>query len=77
MPLYQPYSKNKATVFKPTSVINNDPIKCKAEVAKAKPKRPCDNMVTTSAEKLEKVVRAPKNPVTSNKRQAGSRSGWA
>ena len=35
------------------------------------------SMATTSAEKLEKVVNAPKKPVMSASRQAGSSSGMA
>jgi hypothetical protein len=46
-------------VFKPANVISNDPIKCKPAVAMATPIRPSDNIATTSAEKLEKVVSAP------------------
>ena len=61
----------------PITVNASEPNKCKPAVSKAKEYRPWFNMPTTSAEKLEKVVSAPKKPVTKAKRQTGSRSGMA
>src|ERR1700674_1435184 len=47
----------------PSTVITTDPNRCDAIWAKPQPYRCSDNSVTTSAEKVENVVKAPQNPV--------------
>jgi len=58
----------------PRNVMASEPRTWVAIEMKAQTKLPCCNCVTTSAEKVEKVVNPPKNPVITSKRHCGDSS---
>lgn len=66
-----------ASVLSPSQVSSSEPNRCSEATPSASTKRPCCSSVTTSMEKVEKVVSAPSRPVTMARRQAGSRCGLA
>ena len=59
----------------PASVAATEPTTCTATVAPAIAILPCCSSVTTSAEKVEKVVRPPQKPVTISSRHSGEIAG--
>lgn len=57
----------------PKIVIMSDPATWAVTVMPAAPYRWCCKSVTTSAENVEKVVRAPRKPVMTSKRHSGGK----
>ncbi len=55
-------------VSEPKAVKANEPVKCASVVASAHAVCPCCICVTTSAEKVEKVVNPPRKPVMTKSR---------
>ena len=61
------------TVHKPSAVSASEPARCAAAVASAQPGWPRSSEFTTSAEKVENVVRPPSTPVMVNRRHSGDK----
>jgi len=59
----------------PKKVKTKDPTRCNSAVPSAQVYSPRCKKLTTSAEKLEKVVRPPKKPVITNNFHSGDRFG--
>ena len=60
----------------PANVINKEPTRWTATAPSAHPVRPDCSSTTISAEKVEKVVKPPQNPVVKNKRHSGAKAGY-
>ena len=60
---------------KPRPVIAREPATCTAMPASATAQRPLCRCSNISAEKVENVVSAPRNPVTRNSRHSGASAG--
>jgi hypothetical protein len=63
---------NNCQVARPAGVITSDPATWVAMALMAQARRPACSKVTTSAEKVEKVVSPPQKPVTMSKRHSGA-----
>ena len=61
----------------PANVINSEPSKWAATAPKAHTVRPDCSSITTSAEKVENVVKPPQKPVVTNSRHSGAKCGYA
>ena len=61
-----------STVPMPAKVISTEPTTCSATAPSAQPVRPCCSKVTSSAEKVEKVVSPPQKPVIQSSRHSGA-----
>src|SRR5690625_42627 len=70
-------ARTPITVAMPRKVIINEPATCATMPAMAHDHRPPCNNPTISAEKLEKVVSEPRNPVMISKRHVGDSCGQA
>src|SRR6516225_4807141 len=64
--------RNHSTVPIPAKVITTEPTRCAAAAPSAHSARPCCTSVTSSAEKVEKVVSPPQKPVITNSRHSGA-----
>ena len=64
--------RSQVTVPMPAKVMSSEPNRCAAAALRAHSGRPAISMPTISAEKVEKVVRPPQNPVMTNRRHSGA-----
>jgi hypothetical protein len=61
----------------PANVISTEPARCAAIAPHAHIPRLCCRSETSSAEKVEKVVNPPQNPVMTSNRHSGESAGKA
>lgn len=64
-------------VAMPAKVSNSEPPRCSVIAAQAIPRRSWRISWTTSPEKLENVLKPPRNPVMTSSLHCGGSSGWA
>src|SRR5271169_3132372 len=67
---------SQVTVLTPANVISREPPKFAPIAASAPARRPDCMRNTTSAEKVEKVVKPPQKPVVMNSRHSGAKAGY-
>ena len=60
----------------PTAVSASEPRRCTPAVPSAQAYSRRSSRLTTSLEKVEKVVSPPRNPVIANSRACGAICGW-